>query len=202
MTTHLQSWFQVSVIICLAILGFSRAMMLSSKGTRVVVSDSQMSRLQLLSGLVFVFFFFVWALESLSYGLNLGYHIPLSFLHIRLISFSAINLIGVPFQIAGLLLYALSLRSLGNSWRVGIDRENSGRLVTTGIFARSRNPIYISLELLCAGTFLLQGRLIFLITTIFALITLHIQILQEEEFLLQLHGEEFKRYCSKVARYF
>jgi protein-S-isoprenylcysteine O-methyltransferase Ste14 len=40
---------------------------------------------------------------------------------------------------------------MGNSWRVGIDSENKTALVTTGLFAMSRNPIFLSMRvnLLC-----------------------------------------------------
>jgi protein-S-isoprenylcysteine O-methyltransferase Ste14 len=37
--------------------------------------------------------------------------------------------------------------SFGTSFRVGIDVEHPDKLVTTGIFAVSRNPIYVGLPL-------------------------------------------------------
>jgi protein-S-isoprenylcysteine O-methyltransferase Ste14 len=104
--------------------------------------------------------------------------------------------------ILGLAINALALYSFSDSWRVGIDREKPGKLVTTGIFAWSRNPVYISLDLLVLGTFLLQGLLIFLILTIGIAGSLHIQILQEEKFLVQNYKEAFIKYCSKTRRYF
>jgi protein-S-isoprenylcysteine O-methyltransferase Ste14 len=112
-----------------------------------------------------------------------------------------IKIAGVIFLFCGLAIYALALYSFRNSWRIGIDRENPGQLITEGIFRYSRNPIYLSLDLLVAGTFLLQGQFIFLILFLLIAVSLHIQVLHEERFLLQTYGDLFLKYRSEVGRY-
>ena len=62
--------------------------------------------------------------------------------------------VGVRALPAGMLILVFSLVSFGNSFRVGIDAEQPGRLVTTGIFAVSRNPIYVGFLLFLIGQFL------------------------------------------------
>ena len=52
--------------------------------------------------------------------------------------------IGVTFCACGLGLLLWSLISFGRSFRVGIDTDRPDRLVTSGIFAVSRNPIYVA----------------------------------------------------------
>ena len=202
MTTQFQNWFQIAVLACLAFLGLGRALILYTRKVRVFVLDSQMTKTQMINGLIFVSCFVTWIFESVTHGLSLNYHIPSAILHTVLIQHIGIRIVGIIVLILGLLIYALALLSFGESWRIGIDREKTGKLVTTGIFSWSRNPIYISLDLLVLGTFLLQGQLIFLLLTICIVISLHIQILQEEKFLVQVHGEEFQNYCFKVGRYF
>ena len=55
--------------------------------------------------------------------------------------------VGVLLCLAGLVLLFLSLVSFGKSFRVGIDQERPDKLITTGLFAFSRNPIYMGMFL-------------------------------------------------------
>ena len=54
-----------------------------------------------------------------------------------------ISWVGVLFCLTGLLLLLLSLVSFGRSFRVGIDTDHPDILVTSGVFALSRNPLYL-----------------------------------------------------------
>ncbi len=202
MNLEFLNWIQIAVLICLAILGLGRALILKTQNIQVFVLDSQMTKIQLFNGFVFVSCFIAWIFESIVHGLSLNYHIQPGILHIVLIQNIGIKIGAVFILVFGLFIYALALYSFRDSWRIGIDRENPGRLITTGIFAWSRNPIYISLDLLVLGVFMLQGYLIFLILSIGIIFSLHFQILQEEKYLIQTYGETYIKYCSKVSRYF
>jgi protein-S-isoprenylcysteine O-methyltransferase Ste14 len=202
MITAYQNEILLIAVSCLGILGLTRLIVLRTQKTKVLVFDSQMSKRQLINGLVFVVCFFIWVCESLSYGLSLKIHIPPEILHLLLLDQTPVKIIGALFMVTGLVLYALALIVFGNSWRIGIDRERFGELVTSGIFSWSRNPIYVSLDLLVLGTFFLQGYLIFLIISLFFIVNLHIQILEEETFLHQQYGADYVTYCSNVGRYF
>jgi protein-S-isoprenylcysteine O-methyltransferase Ste14 len=117
-------------------------------------------------------------------------------------AFAGIILFGAIVMICGLATYTVALYSIHKSWRIGIDRENPGELITSGAFRYSRNPIYLSFDLLVFGTFFLQGRLVFLLLFICICASLHIQILCEERFLIQNYGDSYSCYRSNVARYF
>jgi uncharacterized membrane protein len=67
--------------------------------------------------------------------------------------------IGVAFCTAGLGLLLWSLISFGRSFRVGIDTERPSRLVTSGIFGLSRNPIYVAFASVLLGQFLIFSEL-------------------------------------------
>ncbi len=202
MVTEFQNLFQLIVLIILSCIGGGFAITQYIKKNRVFVLDSQMSKLQLLNGLVFIFLFLIWFSESLFYSISLPYHLPLSIFHTIIISNSFLKISGIFLLSAGTIIYVISLLHLGKSWRIGIDREKPGALKTSGIYAFSRNPVYISLDMIVTGTFLLHGYLLFLLLTIAIMLTLHIQILEEEKFLLQIYKEEFIDYCSRVGRYF
>src|SRR5262249_38889590 len=61
---------------------------------------------------------------------------------------------GVLVCAVGLLLFLLSLVSIGRSFRVGIDTDHPDKLITTGLFALSRNPIYVAFWIILLGQFL------------------------------------------------
>ncbi len=104
-------------------------------------------------------------------------------------------------MVAGVALYGLALAAFGHSWRMGIDRKTPGALVTHGIFAWTRNPIYLSLDLLVVGTFLIQGRLLFLALSLVIVGLLHDQIRREERFLAEAYGDAYRDYRAWVGRY-
>jgi len=50
---------------------------------------------------------------------------------------------------------AATLVAFGSSFRVGIDTEHPDKLITGGIFAHTRNPIYVAFALALCGEFLI-----------------------------------------------
>src|SRR5262249_9802350 len=113
----------------------------------------------------------------------------------------ALKVMGVVAWMVGLVIYGLALRAMGDSWRIGIDREAPGGLVTHGIFAWSRNPIYLGFEMGVIGTFLIQSRLIFLVITLVLAGVLSALIQREERFLTRTYGDTYRDYQSRVGRY-
>jgi len=201
MILEIQNIIQLATLALLAAMGIGRIVILKSKNIQVFVLDSQMTKTQQINGIFFVICFFIWIFESISYSLSLNFHIPLSIIDALTIQHIVIKIIGIIILVFGLIVYAVALYSFHNSWRIGIDRENPGELITNGIFKYSRNPIYLSLDLLVSGTFLLQGHFIFLVLCVAITTSLHIQILQEESFLIQTYGNSYLKYRSKVSRY-
>ena len=201
MVLEYQNTIQVATLCLLVAMGIGRMLVLKTKKIRVLVLDSQISKSQLINGYFFIICFFSWIFESISYSFSLNYHIPIPILDTMILQHIGIKTAGIIFLFCGLIIYALALYSFRDSWRIGIDRENPGQLITEGIFKYSRNPIYLSLDFLVAGTFLLQGRLIFLLLFALMAVSLHIQVLYEERFLIQTYGDLFLKYRSEVGRY-
>lgn len=109
--------------------------------------------------------------------------------------------IGVSLCLAGLCLFAWSLVSFGRSFRVGIDTNNPDRLVTDGIFALSRNPIYVAFGVVLIGQFLIFPNWILLAYLAAAGWLFNRQILREEEFLIRHYADRYLHYCTRVRRY-
>ena len=109
--------------------------------------------------------------------------------------------VGVALCAGGLAFLLLSIASFGRSFRVGIDVEHPDKLVTTGIFAFSRNPIYVGFALVLVGQFLVFPNWIPLSYMAAGFWLLHRQVLREEAFLSEHYGREYVDYAIRVRRY-
>jgi protein-S-isoprenylcysteine O-methyltransferase Ste14 len=112
-----------------------------------------------------------------------------------------LRLFGSVLVAAGATLNLLAHIRLGDDWRLGIDRLATGRFVTTGVYARSRHPIYLFFNLYFAGTVLVEGRPLLLLPWLIVGILLHFEALREEKFLAERFGGAYGRYRSRVRRY-
>ena len=109
--------------------------------------------------------------------------------------------VGVLLCFAGLILLLLSLVSFGKSFRVGIDVDHADKLVTTGIFTFSRNPIYVAFGFVLLGQFLVFPNWILLVYLVAGIWLFHRQVLREEAFLRNHYGQGYAEYCQRVRRY-
>jgi protein-S-isoprenylcysteine O-methyltransferase Ste14 len=121
--------------------------------------------------------------------------------HAELFASHALHWTGAIACGIGLLLMAWSLGSFGTSFRVGIDEQQPGALITSGIFAFSRNPIYVAFGCVLLGEFLIQPTLLLLIYLVAGIALFHRQVLREEAFLEQHYGAEYDAYRKRVRRY-
>lgn len=119
------------------------------------------------------------------------------------------NIINIPYLeyaglvscILGVCLFLWGILSFGMSFRIGIDVEHPGGLVTTGAFGFSRNPLYVAFAMELIGFFLVFPNIVFLIALICGFGVFHRQVLREEKFLKMHYGKEYEEYCRKVHRY-
>lgn len=90
-------------------------------------------------------------------------------------------------------------------WATGaasdVRLSSPARLVRTGPYAFSRNPMYLAWSLLHLGTGLVTGSALILETLPLALVLTHRQIQAEEKTLSEALGAEFTEYKTTVPRY-
>ena len=98
-------------------------------------------------------------------------------------------------------IFLLSVLCMKDSWRAGIPDKDKTELVTTGIYRYSRNPAFFGFDLMYVGVLLLYGNLLTLSLSAFAIVMLHLQILQEERYLADTFGAPYQAYCRHVFRY-
>ena len=103
--------------------------------------------------------------------------------------------------ILGDAIFLLSVLCMKDSWRAGIPDKDKTELVTTGIYRFSRNPAFLGFDLMYVGALMLYGNLLTLGFSVFAIVMLHSQILQEERYLVNTFGAPYQEYCRHVSRY-
>ncbi len=83
-----------------------------------------------------------------------------------------------------------------------VSPEKASRLVTTGMFRFSRNPMYLGMLLVLFAWFLYLGSLLNLVAIfLFYLFISTFQIEPEEQAMLKLFGDAYQDYCTKVRRW-
>jgi len=109
--------------------------------------------------------------------------------------------VGLTLNVISIVSFALTLASFGDSFRVGIDENKPDKLVTRGMFAISRNPIYVCFLLFFAGLFLVHRNIVIAVAVVLFAIAIHRQVIREEKFLASHYGKEYEEYRKKVRRY-
>jgi protein-S-isoprenylcysteine O-methyltransferase Ste14 len=185
-------------LLCLAV---ARAAALYVRGIHVLAIDRQRTALEAFGDLAAVILFLWWGYGVVVYARPLEAPLVPDALGRIVVSAVAFRVLGAALVIAGLVLYTIALWTLADSWRLGIDRDRPGPLMTTGVFSWTRNPIYIALHLEVIGSFLLLGRLLFLAIALAIVPLVHWQIRREERFLAAVYGDAYREYCRRVGRY-
>lgn len=136
----------------------------------------------------------IWLVESIiSYWIN-------SFVP-SLFSNYFINYFGLVIILIGLVFFVLSMITMKNSWRVGIDKSTKTELITNGLYKYSRNPAFVGFNLMFIGLFLTFPNMLTLLICIINFLSIHSLILQEEKHLESMIKEEYLIYRNTTARY-
>ena len=81
------------------------------------------------------------------------------------------------------------------------DNIYSNKLITTGIYAHVRNPIYSGIAIFLTGILLFAHNLwLLLLPPVFWASETILMLCTEEKWLLELYGEEYADYCKRVNR--
>lgn len=110
--------------------------------------------------------------------------------------------IGVGFYLLGIIGTLWAQFAMGESWRIGVDAAARTQLVVSGPFRWVRNPIYTAMLLATLGLVLLVPNIASILALLALVIALEIQVrLVEEPYLLQTHGEDYRRYGAGTGRF-
>lgn len=143
----------------------------------------------------------LWVVEVLLRALRSRFDLFPDPVGLAVLHTEPVRMVGGALLIVGLIPFILAFVNFGTSWRIGIDRKTPGALVTGGIFAVTRNPIYVAFILFFFAIFLINGTWFFLIFALLAVVSIHFQILREEDFLKKQYGADYAAYCARAPRY-
>ena len=114
-----------------------------------------------------------------------------------------ISSLRIPLLVIGILLILLGIFMWTHANFISKieDGINNCRLVTTGIYAWVRNPIYSAIMIACTGVIFIVGNVYFLILPFFfwGLMTVLLKA-TEEKWLFEIFGQEYEDYCKHVNR--
>jgi len=184
-------YFAILIIVCMLVMVVTRVFLLRRRGIEAMHFGKLDKTDFLIPPFALFYFYLIFAHV---------FHLPSLSTQVFFQS-EVLSWIGVLSCLGGLLLLLGSLVSFGQSFRVGIDTEHPDRLITSGVFAFTRNPIYVAFAAILLGQFLIFPNWILLIYTLLGTWLFHRQVLREEEYLKKHYGKEYIEYSNRVRRY-
>lgn len=134
-------------------------------------------------------------LEKPAYLVNIGTTLLILvipfFLRINIHGF--MGTAGISLSLVALVLYGLSIVHFAGPDTSGINRS--------GLYAISRNPMYVAFFLYFLGACLMTRSWLLLAVMLIFQVSVHFMILAEERWCREQFGEPYTEYMKKVRRY-
>ena len=112
-----------------------------------------------------------------------------------------VRALGAVLGLVGDGIFLVAVLTMRDSWRAGIPETDRTEFASPGIYRYSRNPAFLGFDLMYLGILLLFFNLPLLLFTLWAMVMLHLQILQEERYLPTVFGTAYATYQKQVCRY-
>jgi protein-S-isoprenylcysteine O-methyltransferase Ste14 len=134
-------------------------------------------------------------------GILLHFTLPLSL--VQGILRQALLFIGILLVIAGIWLVVSARREFARHHQPTDPGQPTSKVIKTGVFALSRNPLYLACVLVLFGLSLAMNMIWILITLLISIILCHyVLIIPEEKYLTARFGDEYTEYVATVRRWF
>jgi protein-S-isoprenylcysteine O-methyltransferase Ste14 len=110
--------------------------------------------------------------------------------------------LGAVLGVLGLALTLAAQHQMGASWRIGVDTRARTALVTSGLFAWVRNPIFSAMILSILGLALAVPTPLALGLPPVLVVSLQLQVrLVEEPHLVSVFGEPYRAWAARTGRF-
>lgn len=178
-----------------------RIRILKKKGIRTGSGNGEKNPVKKILLPVFSLVFLLWLFELARPAFQIEFSLLPNQITIHVFINETVQLAGSILILFSLIFFQLTLKKFGTSLRFGLDKNEQGQLITSGIFSFSRNPFFLSLDLYFIGVAMVLPTAFHIGFTLAALLGIHVFILKEERFLEKIHGETYQKYKQKVRRY-
>jgi protein-S-isoprenylcysteine O-methyltransferase Ste14 len=113
-----------------------------------------------------------------------------------------VQTVGIVVATVGIAATVYAQLDMGDSWRIGLDPQETTTLVHTGMFGQIRNPIYTAMVTFGVGIALVTPNLLACagLGLLIAIIELQVRRV-EEPYLLRTHGDAYRAYTASVGRF-
>ncbi len=110
--------------------------------------------------------------------------------------------LALAIALAGLSLRTIVIGSFATGAGGVASLRGAKSLRTVGVYALSRNPLYLGSLLICFGIFLMHGSLhVVLMGTAACIVLFDLMARAEERALLKDFGESYRAYCDQTSRW-
>ncbi|MFE9466821.1 methyltransferase family protein [Streptomyces virginiae] len=109
---------------------------------------------------------------------------------------------GLLLTVAGMTFTLAAQTNMGASWRVGVDSGERTTLVTGGLFAHVRNPVFTAMVFTAVGLALMVPNWIAVLGLIALTAAVQLQVrVVEEPYLSTVHPDAYGAYTARTGRF-
>jgi len=108
---------------------------------------------------------------------------------------------GVLLLIISFIWTSIAQYQMATSWRIGIDYEEKTELISNGLFRYSRNPVFLGVLTSYLGIFFITPNILSFSILLVIFVAIQTQVRLEEEYLTNVHGDQYDLYITKVRRW-
>ncbi|MFF9983126.1 methyltransferase family protein [Streptomyces erythrochromogenes] len=115
---------------------------------------------------------------------------------------AALRWTGLAVALAGMAATLVAQSGMGASWRVGVDAAERTELVTSGLFAYVRNPVFTAMTVTAAGLALMVPNAVAVLAWLVLVLAVELQVrVVEEPYLARVHGPVYADYTARAGRF-
>jgi protein-S-isoprenylcysteine O-methyltransferase Ste14 len=113
-----------------------------------------------------------------------------------------VEVLGLGLALVGFAATLAGQTGMGASWRIGVDPAERTELVTSGVFAHVRNPIFTAMVLAQLGVVLMVPTWVGAAALAALVIAVQVQVRAvEEPYLRKAHGGAYTAYAACTGRF-